>query len=131
MHAEGGPRGESHDWLDDDAGPLVRSYALTGGRAKPGAATFDLLSHVSAAPFAVQRSTIHLQPEHRAILARARDPVSVAELASHLGYGLGVVRVLLADLLEAGAITKVDAPSDDHLPDDDTLQAVIHGLRTT
>lgn len=130
MHADGGA-GDSHDWLDDDAGPLVRSFALTGGRAEPGAATFDLLSHVAAAPFAVQRSTIHLQPEHRAILARARDPVSVAELASHLGYGLGVVRVLLADLLEAGAITKIDAPSGDHLPDDETLQAVIHGLRTT
>ncbi|MCP2326919.1 hypothetical protein HDA40_005426 [Hamadaea flava] len=129
MRADG-ESGNSHDWLDDDAGPLVRSFALTGGRAKPGVATFDLLSHVTAAPFALQRSTIHLQPEHRAILARARDPVSVAELASHLGYGLGVVRVLLADLLEAGAITKVDAPSDT-LPDDDLLQAVIHGLRTS
>ena len=30
----------------------------------------------------------------------------------------------------AGAITKVDAPSDT-LPDDDVLQAVIHGLRTS
>jgi Protein of unknown function (DUF742) len=130
MHADGGPA-DSHDWLDDDAGPLVRSFALTGGRAKPGVTTFDLLSYVTAAPFAMQRSSIHLQPEHRAILTRASEPVSVAELASHLGYGLGVVRVLLADLLEAGAITKVDAPSDDHLPDDDVLQAVIHGLRTS
>jgi hypothetical protein len=122
-----GDRG-GYDWLDDDAGPLVRSYALTGGRARPGATMFELMSYVVAAPFAVQRSTIHLQPEHHAILARARDPVSVAELASHLGLALGVVRVLLADLLDAGAISKVDADSP---PDDDILQAVIHGLRTT
>jgi hypothetical protein len=128
MHADSGG---VHDWLDDDAGPLVRSYALTGGRARPGAATFELLTYVVAVPFAVQRSTVHLQPEHRAILARARDPVSVAELASHLGLALGVVRVLLADLLEAGALATIGAQTAGHLPDDDILQAVIHGLRTT
>lgn len=114
-----------HDWLDDDAGPLVRSYALTGGRAGPGAG-LELMTYVVAAPFAVQRSTIHLQPEHHAILARARDPVSVAELASHLGLALAVVRVLLADLIDAGAISTV-APGTPL--DDDVLQAVIHGLR--
>lgn len=115
-----------HDWLDDEAGPLVRSYALTGGRARPGA-SLELMTYVVAAPFAVQRSTMHLQPEHRAILARARDPVSVAEVASHLGLGLGVIRVLLADLLDAGAITTVESATP---PDDDILQAVIHGLRS-
>src|SRR3954470_357161 len=114
-----------HDWLDDEAGPLVRSFALTGGRAGPGAGVL-LMTYVEAAPFAVQRSTFHLQPEHRAILARARDPVSVAELASHLGLGLGVVRVRLADLIEAGAISTVEPGTP---PDDDVLQAVIHGLR--
>lgn len=114
-----------HDWLDDEAGPLVRSFALTGGRASPGA-SLALMTYVVAAPFAVQRSTIHLQPEHRAILDRARDPVSVAEVAAHLGLAIGVVRVLLADLLDAGAISTVEPGSP---PDDDVLQAVIHGLR--
>jgi hypothetical protein len=114
-----------HDWLDDEAGPLVRSFALTGGRARPGA-SLALMTYVVAAPSAVQRSTFHLQPEHRAILARARDPVSVAEMAAHLGLAIGVVRVLLADLLDTGAISTVEPGSP---PDDDVLQAVIHGLR--
>ncbi|NUR24881.1 MAG: DUF742 domain-containing protein [Catenulispora sp.] len=128
MRGEGGAR---HEWFDGEAGPLVRSFAITGGRAREGA-EFELLSYVVAQPVDEQRLALHLQPEHRAILSRARDPVSVAELASHVGLSLAVVRVLLADLAEAGAISMIAAQTPAHqVPDDDILQAVIHGLRSS
>lgn len=121
---------DAHEWLDADAGPLVRSYAVTGGRARPGAGTFDLLTYVVAAPAAQHRRTVHLQPEHRAVLAHAVEPISVAELTSRAGFALGVVRVLLADLLDEGAITRMaPAVAPGHIPDDHILQAVILGLR--
>ncbi|MEV4411052.1 DUF742 domain-containing protein [Catellatospora sp. NPDC049609] len=121
---------DAHEWLDAEAGPLVRSYAVTGGRARPGAGLFDLVTYVVAAPAGQRRNAVHLQPEHRAILEHAREPISVAELTSRAGFALGVVRVLLADLLDEGAVIRMaPAVAPGHVPDDDILQAVILGLR--
>ena len=77
---------------------------------------------------------LHLQPEQRAILARTREPVSVAELASHLDLALGVVRVLLGDLLQQGLIEIHEPEYDQSVvgpqrPDDRILKAVVNGLR--
>lgn len=115
-------------WLDDDAGPLVRSFALTGGRARP-AATLDLLAHVVATE-GVEDVGPHLQPEHRALLAHASAPVSVVELASAVDLPIGVVRVLLGDLLELSAITVTQPASSGVDPGDHVLKAVISALRT-
>ncbi|GAA1375874.1 DUF742 domain-containing protein [Catellatospora chokoriensis] len=121
---------DAHEWLDAEAGPLVRSYAVTGGRARPGAGTFDLLTYVVATPVGQRRHAVHLQPEHRALLALAHEPISVAELSSRAGFALGVVRVLLADLLDEGAVKRLaPAVAPGHIPDDHILQAVILGLR--
>ena len=35
-------------WLDEDAGPVVRPYALTGGRTRSSGDTFDLIAIVTA-----------------------------------------------------------------------------------
>ena len=76
----------------------------------------------------------HLQPEHYAILARTREPVTVAELASHLDLALGVVRVLLGDLLQQGLIEMHEPVYDQSVgpqrPDDRILKAVVNGLRS-
>ena len=37
-----------HDWLDQDAGPVVRPYAMTGGRVAPSGGEFDLVAFVVA-----------------------------------------------------------------------------------
>src|SRR3982074_1120447 len=71
-----------HDWLDHDAGPVVRPYTVTGGRARPiGGLT--MLTYVEAM-YAPDADLIHLQPEHRAILAMTRKALSVAEIAAQL-----------------------------------------------
>jgi Protein of unknown function (DUF742) len=123
------PRAQ-HDWLDDDAGPVVRPYAVTGGRVRPVTGGFDLLAFVLAAPGATTSPDAErLEPEHRAILAMAREPVSVAELAAGLNLVVGVVRVLLGDLLAAGLIAMHEPSTAASFPDDDILQAVVNGLR--
>jgi hypothetical protein len=124
------PTGEADDytWIDQEAGPLVRSFALTGGRARSGT-SFDLLAYVVAtdhAPTVIWQT----QPEHRKILARAAMPISLAELASEVDLPLGVVRVLLGDLVELEAIAVQQPPANAGLPNDNVLKAVISALRT-
>jgi hypothetical protein len=116
-----------HDWLDHDAGPVVRPYTVTGGRARPiGGLT--MLTYVEAM-YAPDADLIHLQPEHRAILAMTRKALSVAEIAAQLDLPVGVVRVLIGDLLQASLVSTFDSDSTVNPPDENTLQAVIDGLR--
>lgn len=116
----------SDAWIDDAAGPVVRSFALIGGRSRPKVDAFDLLTYVVATDEAASMRR-HMHPEQQAIIDRARQPASVAEVASHVDLPVGVVRVLLGDLAERGAITTFDSPLQ---PDDDLLKAVIHGLQS-
>jgi Protein of unknown function (DUF742) len=98
-----GGAADASAWLDADAGPVVRSFAITGGRTRADLA-FDLLTHVVAAECGATIAAA-MAPEHREIVDRARRPVSIAELAGHLNRPLGVVWVLVADLYDAGAIS--------------------------
>lgn len=116
-------------WLDEQAGPVVRPYAVTRGRARPVAGQFDLLTYVIAEPTA-DADQPGLQPEARAILRMlANGPATVAELASRLNLATGVLRVLLGDLLAAELITVHPPAAVRQLPDDSVLKAVIDGLR--
>ncbi|MDI3403138.1 DUF742 domain-containing protein [Streptomyces cavernicola] len=122
------------DRYDDEAGPLVRLYAMTAGRARTanGAERVDLMAIVRARPDAAPPPG-PLPPEQRDLLALCtRGPRPVADLASDSGLPLGVVRVLLGDLTAAGliAITPPDAaPQTSTRPDAHLLREVIHGLR--
>jgi hypothetical protein len=117
---------EGHDWLDAEAGPVVRPYAVTGGRRAGNVQQIDLVAFVVAAPDT--SSGMFLLPEHRAILELAKTPVSVAELSGHLDLAVGVVRILLGDLLQQRLIT-IREPDGAGRPDERVLKAVINGLR--
>ncbi len=72
-----------------------------------------------------------LGDDHLALLDRCRPgPLSVADLAVETNLPLGVVRVLLADLLNFGRVrvTKPVPPAE--LPDIGMLQHLITGLRS-
>lgn len=129
-----GERGDAwSDRYDDEAGPLVRLYAMTAGRARTGngAERLDLMAIVRATPFPSPRAP--LPPEQRDLLALCeRGPCPVADLASDSGLPLGVVRVLLGDLAANGLvrITPPDTTSGTgSRPDVRLLREVIHGLR--
>jgi hypothetical protein len=117
-----------HDWLDREAGPVVRPYAVIQGRVAPSSSEFDLVAFVVANVRDVPPSP-QLQPEHHAIIVASWEPMSVVELASKLDLSIGVVRVLLSDLRSAGLISLSEPPASSQGHDLDVLKAVVNGLR--
>jgi hypothetical protein len=122
------PLRHAHDWLDHDAGPVVRPYAMTQGRVAPAGGEIDLMAFVvSRVPESLPGT--RLQPEHHAIVAAAWEPISVVELASTLDLSIGVIRVLLGDLRSSGLISMYEPPAASQPHDVDVLKAVVNGLR--
>jgi len=116
------------EWLDREAGPVVRPYALTGGRTRPTGETVDLLAHVASAVDGRSLERVLLEPEHLLVLQMCRRPVPVADLASDLDLPLGVVRILLSDMRERGLIT-IGKPARTGLTDPRVLKDVVDALR--
>lgn len=114
-------------WLDQDAGPIVRPYALTGGRTRPSGETFDLMTMVTAVRGAQTRA-YDLEPEHLTLLRLCRLPTAVADLCADLDLPLGVVRILLSDMREQGLVA-VHHPVPTRLTDPQLLREVADGLR--
>ncbi|MFI1755379.1 DUF742 domain-containing protein [Streptomyces sp. NPDC020571] len=129
----GGDReGRGSQWYDKEAGPLVRPYAMTGGRTRPGPSgvRFDLIALVTRAVGAPDVDTTVLGPEHRTLIGLCRtETQSVAELAADADLPVGVVRVLLGDLVELGCVTVSRPVPPAQLPDERILREVIDGLR--
>ncbi|MGW0534843.1 DUF742 domain-containing protein [Streptomyces sp. NPDC003032] len=138
------PHQPGSQWYDNEAGPLVRPYAMTGGRTEPGPSgvRFDLIALVTldAGTAGLDDTALDvgatglddttLGPEHRALIPLCHSETqSVAELAAGVDLPVGVVRVLLGDLLETGSV-KVSRPVPPaRLPDEKILREVIDGLR--
>ncbi|AYY14688.1 DUF742 domain-containing protein [Actinobacteria bacterium YIM 96077] len=117
-------------WYDDEAGPLVRLYAMTAGRARSKSIdeAFDLMATIQAVPAARDEPT--LSPEQLTLLRICRrQPQTVTDIASESNLPLGVVRVLLGDLLDAGLIYVTRPVQPTQLPDTHILREVIDGLR--
>ncbi|MER6676215.1 DUF742 domain-containing protein [Streptomyces sp. NPDC000983] len=129
MSADG--QGRSH-WFDDEAGPVVRPYAMTRGRTTSAAQhRLDLIAVVvTEAHGDDPEDDSTLSPEHVDIVDLCRDaPQSVAELAAELDLPIGVVRVLVGDLV-AGELVHVNRPVPPaELVDESILRDVINGLR--
>lgn len=127
------PHKPSSQWYDREAGPLVRPYAMTGGRTQPGptGVRFDLIALVSLATGAADiDDDTSLGPEHRVLVDLCRaETQSVAELAADADLPVGVIRVLLGDLLELGRVTVSRPVPPAQLPDERILREVIEGLR--
>jgi Protein of unknown function (DUF742) len=114
-------------WLDRDAGPVVRPYALTGGRTRPTGETIDLLALVSSCDLTMVDDLL-LEPEYLEVMRQCREPKPVADLASDLDLPLGVVRILLSDMRERGLIV-VRPPARNRLTDPQVLKDVADALR--
>jgi hypothetical protein len=116
-------------WLDAQAGPVVRPYALTKGRTRHSGEAFDLVATVAATRARVADPTA-LGPEHVSVLQLAQTPTTVVDIASDVDLPLGVVRILLADLRELGLVV-IRAPRSTKAQrvDKNTLREVLHGLR--
>ncbi|MET7906113.1 DUF742 domain-containing protein [Streptomyces sp. NPDC005355] len=116
------PAGATHN-------PLVRPYAMTGGRTRPRyQLAIEALVHTTAEPSKLQGQL----PEHQRICHLCREIKSVAEISALLTIPLGVARILVADLAEAGLVA-IHQPGGDESaggqPDVTLLERVLSGLR--
>ncbi|GAA4127327.1 DUF742 domain-containing protein [Actinomadura keratinilytica] len=138
-------------WHDESAGPVVRPYALTGGRTDhQRAEQFDMVALIvtdeaaaagltsggdaaeqgPAGPGAPPEAAHWApEPEHEMILALCHTPLSVVEIASELELPLGVVRVLLGDLLDRSLIQVRRPAPVAQFPSERVLKEVIDGIR--
>lgn len=119
-------------WVDREAGRVVRPYALTGGRTDPaGGAVLDLISVVVAAgPPPTAAASRRLNPEHRKLIGLCQEPMTVADAAADMALPLGVVRVLLADLIQQKLITVQPRRTARPQASPDLLREVLNGLRS-
>ena len=115
-------------WLDAEAGPVVRHYALTQGRTRHAGESFDLVATVMATPAALTEPAA-LAPEHMSVLQLAHAPTTVADIASDVDLPLGVVRIILADLRELGLVAIRHPVVMAERVDKHTLREVLNGLR--
>ncbi|TSB31605.1 DUF742 domain-containing protein [Streptomyces benahoarensis] len=116
------PTGGAHN-------PLVRPYAMTGGRTRPRyQLAIEALVSTTADPSQLQGQL----PEHQRICHLCREIKSVAEISALLSIPLGVARILVADLAEAGLVA-IHQPGGDETaggqPDVTLLERVLSGLR--
>lgn len=115
----------------------VRPYVITGGRSRPSRNVLALESLVSTVPGA-DTAGAELNREHRRILTICERLLAVAEIAAHLHLPLSVVKVLIGDLWDLGAVHVLppataihrspDVPQAERLPAA-LLEEVLVGLR--
>jgi hypothetical protein len=119
--------GYGERWFDQEAGPVVRPYAVTKGRTE-SATAFGLIDVVMATG---ERPSEQFRPgpEHRRIIGACRRPVPVVDLSSEIDLPLGVVRVLLGDLAEAGML-RIVAAQQQPVSDNRLLRMVLDGLES-
>ncbi|MEV0667390.1 DUF742 domain-containing protein [Actinomadura luteofluorescens] len=116
-------------WIDEQAGPVVRPFAVARGRTRQRGAALDLIAVVVTAEVPMPDPWT-LGPEDEQILERCLRPRAVVDLAADLQLPVGVVRVLLSDLLDRGLVTVQrpavpgTGPADRRL-----LEEMINGLR--
>jgi Protein of unknown function (DUF742) len=109
-------------------GPVVRPYAITGGRARPRNQDLEVEALISSSARA--ETTRYLSYEKRTIIRLCQRVQSLAEISARLEMPIGVARVMVGDLADEGLV-KVHRPSEligSH-PDLSLLERVLYGLR--
>jgi hypothetical protein len=87
-----------------------------------------LLHTLVSVPSYDARVAADLTPETRSMYEHARSPRSVAELAALCGLQLGVARVVIDDLVDAGRL-QIHADATEDQPEVALLERVRDGLR--
>ena len=116
-----------HTGEGGDSSPLVRPYAVTGGRTRPRY-QLAIEALVSTSGHGLE-DVSRLIPEYRHICDLCREMRSVAEIAAYLGVPLGVARVLVGDMADEGLVRVHQPGNDEGQPDMSLLERVLSGLR--
>lgn len=112
-------------WYDEEAGPLVRPFAMTGGRTRGSEHELNIITLVLTV---ATPSDVALEWERAEILRLCRTPKSVAEVAASVDLPLTVVKVLISDLIDRGYIVSRSPVLARHLRNASFLQVVLDGI---
>lgn len=99
--ADVGVEGLDHD-AEEETGRLIRPYAITGGRTETST-DISLEAQIQASA----RASHHLGAyrwEAARVVELVQQPMALIEIAARLQIPIGVARVLVADLVNDGAV---------------------------
>ncbi|MGQ4599771.1 DUF742 domain-containing protein [Nocardia sp. R6R-6] len=116
-------------WFEDEAGPLIRPYAVAGGRS--GGVRYDLDMITLIMTVRHDGGVDRMEPEHANIVRMCARAISVAEVSAQLHLPLIVTKLLICDLIDHGYLTfrPPAVPQNDFAHDPELLQAVLNGIR--
>lgn len=111
-------------------GRLVRPYSITRGRTHAGEFPIALEALVAVTPDGM-RNRRRYRWEEAEIITLTRRETAVIELAAALEVPIGVVRVLVSDLREHGAVS-ITEPVEDVKGTEytDLLSKVLDGIKS-
>ncbi|MCX4547523.1 DUF742 domain-containing protein [Streptomyces sp. NBC_01387] len=118
--------------VDPEQGPeapqLVRPYVITNGRSLLDDHELSLITLVTVAEDSPRSD--HLDPEKRRLVELCSGGyLAVAEIAGHSQLPVGIIRILLADLTEAGYLyTRKPIPRAERV-ERHILEEVLNGLQ--
>ena len=114
--------------MSDDGGRVVPVYAVTGGRTRSAGHDLPLETVVTATDRTAGIGDC--QPEYRFIVQLAASPVSVVEIGARLHVPVGVARVLVGDLADAGylVVHALPAATAEGRPEPALLERLLEGL---
>jgi Protein of unknown function (DUF742) len=118
-----------YGWREGDR--VVPVYAFTRGRTRSGGQELPLEALVTTTDLAAQHE-LALQVEWRAIVRLCTRPKSLVEIGAALRVPVGVARVLVSDLANAGYLV-VHLPLPAHSdggPGHEILGRLLDGLRS-
>jgi hypothetical protein len=115
-------------WYDEDAGPLVRLYARVGRQTPVLPDDLELSTIIHCAPDGPTPDG--LSADQQAVLRVSRRPISLSEIAVHLGLPIGPTRLLLGELRAAGLVDTRRPTPDDNDSSPAVLQRLLGGLRS-
>ena len=117
------------DRPDFEEPSMVRPYSLTSGRTRP-TIEVALEALIQALPIAEDRHA-ELGNIEASIMALSRESPSVAEIAARVGVPIGVARVIVADLVEAGLVRVLATLQEDSSTSErrELIERVLSGLR--
>ena len=112
---------------------MVRPYTITGGRTG-GEGDLIALEALVSATLEGLRLRWRFRWESAKIIELSRNETAVIELAALLEVPIGVVRVLVADLREKGAVNITEPPSEgmqgDRSEYAELLSKVLDGIKS-
>ena len=125
MDSAGGWNGGS----GGSGGRVVPVYAVTGGRTRSSSGHDMPVETLVTTTDA--RAKADLQLEYRTIVDLAVRPISIVEIGAHLGVPVGVARVLVSDLVDAGYLLVHRPPTSatGDGPSPEILERLLDGLR--